>query len=426
MDRLYERKEKTILLGIDKTIFFTYLILVFIGWINIYATTQGHSTKFLDINSNVTKQLIWILLSFVAIIVILLVDGRWFNLFSYTYYIITLILLVGVIFIGHTVAGNKGWFDIAGFRLQPAEFAKVTTCLALAKYINTQRISLAKNKKIIAYSLLIIIIPMALIILQPDVGSAITYISLILVLYREGLSSWILILLIWIALLFVLAITIPQATLIIFLTIIFALGVYIARRRTKSMILAALIGILSILFTIFQNYVFNNLLKQHHRDRIEVLFGKRIDNKGIGYNINQSKIAIGSGRLFGKGYLEGTQTKYSFVPEQSTDFIFCTIGEEWGFIGSTITILLYTIMLFRIINIAEKQYFIFSRIYSYCVAAFIFFHVVINIGMTIGIFPVIGIPLPFISYGGSSLLSFTILIFIMLKLDIINKKHLFS
>ena len=324
-------------------------------------------------------------------------------------------MLIAVLFFGKYVNGSRSWFEIGSFRLQPAEFAKFATALVVAKYLSSGVKMERFSTKISVLGL--IGIPMGLILLQGDVGSALTYVAFILVLYREGLSGMVLVIGLLIGIAFILSLLFAKAAILISEAVITAILLYNFRRKKKIIPVviagAALVATMVVGFS----YVFNNVMKQHHRDRINNLVGKEIDIKGAGYNFNQSKIAIGSGRLIGKGFLNGTQTKYDFVPEQSTDFIFCTIGEEYGFVGSVILIGLFLALLLRIIFISERQRSSLSRVYGYGVASILFLHLFVNIGMTIGLVPVIGIPLPFISYGGSSLWSFTILLFILIKLD---------
>ncbi|MDX5449283.1 MAG: rod shape-determining protein RodA, partial [Bacteroidota bacterium] len=331
-------------------------------------------------------------------------------------FITTCALLVLVLLFGKEVNGARSWFAIGSFSLQPSEFAKFATCLALAKYLGSSDISLSKFKPRLI-SLFIIFLPAVLIAPQPDMGSALVYTSLILVLYREGLSGTYIFLGIGLAVLFILSLLIDQIYLWIVIVILTAFVAFLTRRRRSTMWAIIGIGVLAIGYIGMVDYAFNNFLEDRHRNRINILLGKAHDPTGIGYNTNQSMIAIGSGGFSGKGYLQGTQTKFDFVPEQSTDFIFCTVGEEWGFVGTTVVTILFLLLLFRIIIIAERQKSNFSRIYGYGVASILFIHVTINIAMTIGLAPVIGIPLPFFSYGGSSLWGFTLLLFIFIKLD---------
>jgi len=402
--------------SIDLPIILLYIALVLIGWLNIYAAVfdESHASIF-DLEKNYGKQLLWIATALFIGLMVLLIDSKFFSVFAFGIYGITLIMLVSVLFFGKYVNGSRSWFEIGSFRLQPAEFAKFATALVVAKYLSS---GVKMERFSTKFSVLGLIgLPMGLILLQGDVGSALTYVAFILVLYREGLSGIVLVIGLLIGIAFVLSLLFAKAAILIAIAVVTAILLYILRRKKKIFPViiagAALVATMVVGF----NYVFNNVMKQHHRDRINNLVGKEIDIKGAGYNVNQSKIAIGSGRLIGKGFLNGTQTKYDFVPEQSTDFIFCTIGEEYGFVGSVILIGLFLTLLLRIVFIAERQRSSLSRIYGYGVASILFLHVFVNIGMTIGLVPVIGIPLPFISYGGSSLWSFTILLFILIKLD---------
>ena len=402
--------------SIDMPIILLYITLVLIGWLNIYAAVfdESHASIF-DLEKNYGKQLLWIATALFIGLMVLLIDSKFFSVFSFGIYGITLLMLIAVLFFGKYVNGSRSWFEIGSFRLQPAEFAKFATALVVAKYLSSGVKMERFSTKISVLGL--IGLPMGLILLQGDVGSALTYVAFILVLYREGLSGMVLVIGLLIGIAFILSLLFAKAAILISEAVITAILLYNFRRKKKIIPVviagAALVATMVVGFS----YVFNNVMKQHHRDRINNLVGKEIDIKGAGYNVNQSKIAIGSGRLIGKGFLNGTQTKYDFVPEQSTDFIFCTIGEEYGFVGSVILIGLFLALLLRIIFISERQRSSLSRVYGYGVASILFLHLFVNIGMTIGLVPVIGIPLPFISYGGSSLWSFTILLFILIKLD---------
>lgn len=394
-----------------------YLMLCAIGWFNIHsAVYDARHPGFVDFDTNYGKQFIFIMTSIVLGIVILLLDNRFFIAFASVFYVITIVLLIAVLVVGRNVGGNQAWIPIGSFRLQPSEFAKVTTCILLARYLSGTNIRITEWRSLLSAAA-IIGLPMLLIMLQPDTGSTLVFCSLIFVLYREGLSPWFLISIGMGILLFVLALLFNQLYLVIGLIAIGVLTILLFRRH-RNVLITVLIGLaISISFIFSVKYIYLHVLKQHQKERIDILLGLTNDLRKKGYNVNQSKIAIGSGKLWGKGYLQGTQTKYSFVPAQSTDFIFCTVGEEWGFVGSAVLLGLYLFLVLRIIVIAERQRSPFSRIYAYGVASVIFFHVIINIGMTIGLVPVIGIPLPFISYGGSSLWSFTMLLFILIKLD---------
>ena len=411
------REQKNIFHNIDWIAVGLFLALVIFGWINIYAAVYNDEHKsIIDFSQSYGKQMIWIACAIVLSLIILIIDIKFFPAFSYFIYVVVLILLIAVLLLGNTTSGSKSWFEIGSFKLQPSEFAKFATNLVLAKYLSTINIKIQDIRtKLVTF--LILGLPAALILLQNDTGSAMVYVAFIFVLYREGLSGNVLIIGLLLIVLFFLSLLIDKFIIIGVLTAVsLLLFAYIRKRRKEIIILASLFLLVAgIVFSV--DYIYENVLEPHQRERIDVLIGKNIDLKGAGYNVNQSKIAIGSGGFFGKGFLQGTQTKFDFVPEQSTDFIFCTIGEEWGFAGSTIVIILYIWLFLRIIKMAERQRSAFSRIYGYGVAAILFFHFVINIAMTIGLAPVIGIPLPFISYGGSSLWAFTLLLFVFIKQD---------
>lgn len=411
------RHQNNILQNIDWLMVTIYLIFVLAGWFNIYAAVYNDEHKnIFDLTQSYGKQTIWIAGAIVIALVILVIDGKFYAAFSYPIYVFILFSLVAVILFGVEIKGSHSWFRIGGFVIQPAEFAKFATSMVLAKYLSKLDIRMQNIRtKIIAA--MIVCIPLILILLQNETGSALVYTSFIFVLYREGLSGNFLILGFVAAVLFILALLVNKTILIVILGSVGLLFFFLVKKTRKNIfiIISGIAIACSIVFSV--DYVYNQVLREHQRTRIDVLLGKQTDLKGAGYNVNQSKIAIGSGGLFGKGYLQGTQTKYEFVPEQSTDFIFCTVGEEWGFLGSLIVIGLFMVLLARIIFVAERQRSQYSRIYGYGVASILFFHLMVNIGMTIGLAPIIGIPLPFFSYGGSSLWSFTILLFIFVKLD---------
>lgn len=393
------------------------MALCIVGFVNIYASIPGVDTSLFNFSSNYGKQLIYIIAGLVLGFSILLLDAKFFSVFSPIVYGVTIILLIAVLVVGRNVGGNQAWISLGGgFRLQPSEFAKFGTALLLARYIGNFNPKF-RDFKSIAIASLIMLIPLTLIMLQPDAGSALVFLAFMFPMYREGLSGYFLLIFLGMIVLFVADFLVPLQILIPIILIIGGFIIYQNRRKQKLMFSALLVTALAIAYLFVVKVAFEKVLKSHQRSRIELILGLKTDPKGVGYNVNQSKIAIGSGQLTGRGFLEGTQTKYGYVPAQSTDFIFATIGEEWGFVGCTVVIGLYLFLLLRLINLAERQRSTFSRVYGYCVACILFFHVFINIGMAIGIVPVIGIPLPFISYGGSSLWSFTILLFIFLKLD---------
>lgn len=394
-----------------------YYTFVIGGLLCIYASVYRESNPMIyDATQNYGKQLIWIGLSSFLGLLILLVDEKFFYAFAYPIYILTLILLLAVLAFATTVKGSSSWIEIGGFRMQPAEFAKFGTALALARYLSGFNIKFS-DRKVQFISGGIILLPMLIILLQNETGSALVFAAFVFMLYREGLPGYFLFIGFMMALFAVLALVLPSLWLIIAIAIIAALFTLVIRRNRQNLLIVVGVTLLAMAYVSSIGYAFENVLQPHQKSRINVLLGKEVDLKGAGYNVQQSKIAIGSGGLMGKGFLEGTQNKFRFVPEQSTDFIFCTVGEEYGFVGSSIFIILYMLLLWRILIMAERQRQKFNRIYGYCVASILFFHFAINIGMTLGLLPVIGIPLPFLSYGGSALLSFTILLFIFIRLD---------
>jgi len=410
--------QRSLFFNVDWFTVVLYLALCVIGWFNIHsAIFDEDHPSIVDLSTNYGKQFLYIVSAVVLATIILLMESRFFSALAPAVYVINMILLVLVLVIGRNVGGNQAWISLGGgFRLQPSEFAKFATCLMLARYLSGTNIKVTDTKSFLVAAA-IIGFPMVLIILQPDAGSTLVFFSLIFVLYREGISPLFLIVTALVITLFILTLLLDQTYLLIGLVAMALFLIYLFRRN-QALIITVVAGFVISVSMIFSvSFLYQHVLKQHQTVRIDEWLGITTDPRGIGYNVNQSKIAIGSGKLWGKGYLKGTQTKFSFVPEQSTDFIFCTVGEEWGFAGTLTVILIYLVLLFRIVFIAERQRSNFSRIYGYGVASVIFFHVFINVGMTIGLVPVIGIPLPLISYGGSSLWSFTILIFILLKLD---------
>jgi rod shape determining protein RodA len=410
--------QRSFFFNVDWVTVFIYLALCMIGWFNIHsAVFDDRHPSIIDFATNYGKQFLFIIIAVVAGIIILLLESRFITALAPAFYGITLLLLVLVLVVGRNVGGNQAWISLGGgFRLQPSEFAKFTTCLLLARYLSGPNIRVTELRSF-AIAAAIIGFPMVLIMLQPDLGSTLVFFSLIFVLYREGLSPYFLVIGALFIALFVTAILFNPLYVIAAIAAITALIVFFFKKN-KQLVYTMLAGlVICVVFILSVKVLYNNVLRPHQKVRIDIILGIKSDLRGKGYNLNQSKIAIGSGQMWGKGYLKGTQTKYAFVPEQSTDFIFCTVGEEWGFAGSVVLVGLYLFLVLRIIFIAERQRSPFSRIYGYGVASVIFFHVMINVGMTIGLVPVIGIPLPFISYGGSSLLSFTILLFVLLKLD---------
>lgn len=411
------KEQKGIFRHIDRTLVLLYLTLVLMGWVSIYAAVYNNEhSSILDLSQSYGKQLLWIGTSLVLALLIMLTDAKFFNAFAYPIYIGTILLLVIVLFAGKEIAGSKSWFQIGEFRIQPAEFAKFATNLALAHFLSALDFDSRKRKSQII-PLIILAVPSLLILLQNDTGSAIVYAALALVLYRQGMPGSILLIGVATAILAIMVLMFDHFIVIVVIAALLVGFIFFIRRTWQNILKVVGIFIVASLFVLSVDYAFQNVLELHQKTRINVLLGKQIDLKGAGYNVNQSKIAIGSGGFWGKGFLKGTQTKFNFVPEQSTDFIFCTVGEEWGFVGSTVVMLLFLALIVRIIMMAERQRSDFSRIYGYGVASILFFHFFVNVGMTIGLMPVIGIPLPFFSYGGSSLWAFTILLFIFIKMD---------
>ncbi len=411
------REDKGIFYRIDWVVVGIYLALVFIGWLNIYAAVYNETHNHIaDLTQKYGKQMIFIIAALLLAMGILIIDPKFFSQFAWFIYGFFLIMLVIVIFSGREVAGSKGWFAIAGFGIQPAEFAKMATVLALAKYLGTLDVSIARLRSLVVASL-IILVPAIIVLLQHDTGSAIVFLALVIVLYRAGLTGLVPLAFIVLPVLGILSLLLPKLLLVAVLLLAAGGYYFFSNRRLRTILIISAIFLGSVGFVFSVDYSVNNILEPHQRNRIHVLLGQDVDLKGAGYNVNQSLIAIGSGRILGKGFLQGTQTKYNFVPEQSTDFIFCTVGEEWGFLGSSVVLFLYLSLFIRIILMAERQRSRFSRYYGYGVASILFFHFAINIGMTLGLVPVIGIPLPFVSYGGSSLWAFTILLFIFIRQD---------
>jgi rod shape determining protein RodA len=404
---------------IDWLLVTLYLIMAGWGWFNILSTEYNPDEGFhiLDFSQNYGRQMFWIMMSAGIAFLILILDARFFSTLSYGIYGGIILILIFVLVFGAEVSGSKSWFIISdSIRFQPSELAKVGVALAISKYLSTTGVSLSQRKHQ-WYSIALIAFPTLLILLQKDTGTAMVFLSFFLVFYREGWPSTLYVIFVWLILLFILTLLIKNFLLIgILFFIMFVLsGIYYKNRRLVYTML--IIAVVSSMFILSVDYIFEKALRPHQKDRIMILLGKEVDPKGIGYNMNQSLIAIGSGGFTGKGYMKGTQTKFNFVPEQSTDFIFCTIGEEWGFLGSFALIGLFMLLLIRIIVLSEKQRSDYSRIYGYIVASVFFFHFIVNIAMTINLMPVIGIPLPFFSYGGSSMIAFTMLLFIFIKLN---------
>lgn len=392
--------------------------MVLWGWLNIYSATYDEAQSIFDLSLNSGRQMMFIITSSILILAILIIDMRFYETFAYIIYGVVLFLLLLVPFIGKEVGGNRAWLGFGSFGVQPSEFAKFATALVIAKYIGTIgfRMDNIRNQ-IILFAL--IAAPILLILLQKDYGTAMVFMVFLLVFYREGMSPFLLLVGLGVAVIFILTLLVEN-NWILFGAIAAAWGIamYMNRRKKIKRLTIITAGALVLAFTITSvEFIFDNLLEEHHQKRVMVLINPELDQLGAGYHVYQSKVAIGSGGIIGKGFLKGTQTKLKFVPEQYTDFIFCTIGEEHGWIGSLLMIALFMGLLLRVVFLAERQKNRFARVYGYSVACIFFFHFATNIAMTIGLFPVIGIPLPFFSYGGSSLWSFTILLFILLKLD---------
>ncbi|CAM3298770.1 rod shape-determining protein RodA [Aequorivita lipolytica] len=401
----------------DWLLIFMFIALVTMGWINIYSASLSDTAKgFWDFDQIYGKQMIWIGLSVIIIIFVLAVESKFYERFASVIYIISLLTLLGLFVFGKTIAGSTSWYDFGGISIQPSEFAKATTALALAKYVSDIQTNMQDFKNQIG-AFIILVLPAILIILQPDPGSALIYAAFVFPLYREGLHGVYLLFGLFAVMLFVSTLAFGAVWVAIGVALLAGLLFYRNRKKRPKILKYVFIVIGCIAFAFSVSYIFNNVFKQHHRDRFNIVLGKEVDSRGIGYNTNQSEIAISNGGWLGKGWTQGTQTKGNFVPEQHTDYIFSTVGEEWGFVGSMIVVLLFVGLILRIIFKAEKQKSQFGRVYGYSVAAILFFHFFVNIGMVSGIFPTVGIPLPFFSYGGSALWGFTILLFIFVKLD---------
>ncbi|MCQ2264189.1 MAG: rod shape-determining protein RodA [Bacteroidales bacterium] len=404
--------------GIDTHLILIYVALVIIGWLSIYSSSYDPQAEFtlFNLDQNYGRQLIWIIVSAAFAIAILVVEGKFFYNNAYIIYLIFMLLILSVLFLGTEISGAKAWIKIGSFSIQPIEFAKFATALALAKFFNEGKTD-SERRNIWLIAFIFILVPAGIAILQKDTGSALVFFSLIIMFYREGFSGWLMLLGLLIIVTFVFTLMWNELYTIAFLLVLLCISCFFIRGNKMKLLrnVGIFLGFVMLVFAV--NVAYTKVLQPHQRQRIDTIFGKSIDPKGADFNLNQSKIAIGSGGFAGKGYLNGTQTKLNFVPEQTTDFIFCGIGEEWGFIGSIAIFTLFMALILRIIFLAERHKSTFVRVYGYGVASIIFFHLVINIGMTIGLVPVIGIPLPFISYGGSSLWGFTLLLFIFIKIN---------
>lgn len=472
------RRSINIWINLDKVTILLYLLLVVMGWLNIYAAVYNEEhNRILDLSQRYGKQFIWIIAAIVTGIIVLIIDNRFYFFFSWVIYGIIIFLLILVLIFGTEINGARSWFEFSWFSIQPSEFAKFGTVLALAGYLNSRRHDLTRWSVLLPASA-IILFPLILIAIQPDMGSSVVFLSLFIVLFREGMSPYVFVSGMLALILFFMTLLVDNLYLSVVLSVIAVLLVWFATRKWKVALAGAAVFVItgsviylldhyllkslgnelvilisllisgffyawyiysrkaipvlviylfltgSLVFVNSVDYAFNNVIPSHQSDRINILLGIKSDPHGTGYNVNQSIISIGSGGMTGKGYLQGTQTKFKFVPKQSSDFIFCTIGEEWGFLGSLAVIGIYLFLFLRLVFLAERQRSVFSRVYGYGVVSILFLHVFINIGMTIGIVPVIGIPLPLFSYGGSSLWGFTILLFVFLRLDASRNEYL--
>jgi len=409
----------SILYRLDWWLILIYSLLIGFGIVNIYsATFNNTSTGIFDMSQPVGKQMFFLIVSLFSGILILSVNSKFFEQFASIAYYLSIFLLIGLFIFGKTVSGATSWYNIAGLSIQPSELAKVATALMIASLMSKVQSDL-KNLNTFLKILGALFLPFVLIIFQPDPGSALVFGAFFFPLFREGLSYVYLVLFVSLMFLFFITLSFPISLVVMIITLLIFLLFFVFKNINKKIKIWPFIGsfIISVGFSLSVDYIFDNVFEQRHRDRINIVLGKTVDNQGIGYNMNQSKIAIGAGGLKGKGFLEGTQTKGDFVPEQHTDYIFSTVGEEWGFLGGSLMIILFCLLIIRIVIQAEKQTNKFRRIYSHGIAGVLFIHFFINVGMSLGILPTIGIPLPFLSYGGSSLLAFTIMIFIHLNFD---------
>lgn len=401
----------------DWLIILIFIGLVSFGWLNIYSASLSDSAEgFWDFSQIYMRQLMFISLSVILIIFILAVEAKFYERFASVFYVISLISLLGLFVFGKNISGATSWYAFGSFSVQPSEFAKAATALALAKYVSDIQTNM-RDLKYQVGAFLILALPALFIVPQPDPGSALIYAAFIFPLYREGLHLVYLLFILFSVMLFVSTLAFGVLFVCIAVLVIMAIVFYKRRKRKPNIIKYVIIAVSCMAFAFSVSYIFNNVFEQRHRDRFNIVLGKEVDARGIGYNTNQSEIAIGNGGWLGKGWTQGTQTKGNFVPEQHTDYIFTTVGEEWGFVGSMIVVILFILLIIRLIIKAEKQRTQFGRVYGYSVASILFLHFFVNIGMVTGIFPTVGIPLPFFSYGGSALWGFTILLFIFVKID---------
>lgn len=400
---------------------FLFILLVGFGWLNIYSASLSDSTAgVFDFEQIYAKQLVWIGLSIFLIIFVLAIETKFYERFASVIYIVSLISLLGLFVFGKTISGATAWYDLGGFSLQPSEFAKVATALALSKFVSDIQTNMRELKHQLT-AFVILALPALFILLQPDPGSALIYAAFVFPLYREGLHFVYLLFGLLMVVLFVSTLAFGAFGVAGGVILLAAILFYKNRKKRPSLPKYVLIAAGCIAFAFSVSYIFKNVFEQHHRDRFNIVLGKEVDARGIGYNTNQSEIAISNGGWLGKGWTQGTQTKGNFVPEQHTDYIFSTVGEEWGFAGAMLVVILFVALILRLIFLAERQNSVFARVYGYSVASIIFLHFFVNIGMVTGIFPTVGIPLPFFSYGGSALWGFTVLLFIFIRLD--SQKH---
>jgi rod shape determining protein RodA len=409
-------KNQSVTSNLDWVTVFLYLLLVMMGWITIYSSSQPIEETSFSMSEIYGRQLLFIMFSIPLIVIVLSINAKVYEKYALIFYILAALLLAGLFIFGKTIKGQTNWYQFGGFSLQPSEFAKIGTALLIAKFLSDTQINLAKVKhQMIAFG--IILLPVLMILKQPDTGSALIFFALILVLNREGLPEGYLISGVAILVLFFASLLTEPLYILPFIFLLILLQYLRTKRVQRNLILSFLMFVGMSIFVFSVDFVYDEILEPHQKDRIDVLFNDNVNMQKEGYNLNQSMIAIGSGGLTGKGFLEGTQTKGGFVPEQHTDYIFTTVGEEWGFVGSTFVVVVFVLFLLRLIYLAENQKTKFSRVYGYCVVTLLFTHFFVNITMLIKLFPTIGVPLPFFSYGGSSLWAFTILLFIFLKLD---------
>ncbi|MBR4995617.1 MAG: rod shape-determining protein RodA [Alistipes sp.] len=480
MQNRYSKNQMSLFEGVDGIAVILYLLLVFAGFVNIISASYNDEIEAFSFSQNYIKQIFWMGTAFTVALFILLLDSRFYHMFAYHSYALGILLLIAVLLFGREVNGAKAWFEFGSVRIQPVEFAKIATALAVARLMSNYSFSIKRIGHLVRVAL-IIFLPLAIIILQNDTGSGVVLCSFIFVLYREGLNKWICIPVLIVATLFICSFLFTPILLLLLLLLLFAVSsammigqwrlhivfvaticlsaimlyvlsallwdgalsgyvsliiatvggvlvaaIYALKKNISAMFLTLALFVGSMLFVPTADTIFESVLKEHQKVRILSFLGIMSDPSGADYNVNQSKIAIGSGGLFGKGFMEGTQIKYNFVPEKHTDFIFCTVGEEWGFVGSMFVLALLCGLILRLMKMGERQEEPFGRIYSYCVSAILLFHVLVNVGMTVGLMPVMGIPLPFLSYGGSSLVAFTILVFIAIRLDASPRNGLMS